>query len=185
MIVSREQFAWHNNQPPHGHRPERRSNRQPVPDVVTSLSPWQTSSLDKSMLDDSDTYAPVSVGPGFVANDGAFDRSRHSFKWSTEQTHDKTDSGRKLHAPWQPQVNTRSADVVELTVETERLIIDVDAPNSRRECSIRTRFSAPLSHGTWGPKTTIRDRKMAIEYVISSLFAVHIWALSKVGEFRL
>src|SRR5690242_15899857 len=87
--------------------------------------------LNKPVFDDFDPEACMPVGFNLIAYDSAFDSSEFSVDWSIWQPHDKTDARRELHAPWHAKIETRSAHVVEDTVETERLVIDINAPHAR------------------------------------------------------
>ena len=98
------------------------------------------------MIDDPDAYASVAVRLRFVSYHCTPDGGGPVFPGSLEQLHDEAYSRAKLDATWQSQIKTGGAHVVEQTVEAERLIIDVYAPDSGGQCVVSTRLCPPLNH---------------------------------------
>lgn len=86
------------------------------------------------MLDDPDGYASVTVRLRVISDHCSLDRGGPVVAGSLEQLHEDAHRRAKLQATWQPQVKTRGAHVVEQTVETERLVVDVHAPDSGGQC---------------------------------------------------
>lgn len=76
--------------------------------VVVDLcfSMVQFAPLNKSVLHDANTDAPVAVVFNLVANHNSFNRCRSSFNWSIDQTDHETNRRRKLHASRHAQINT-------------------------------------------------------------------------------
>jgi len=97
---------------------------------MTEQSSQQAVVLDKSVFDNLHCDARMTVVLFAIAYDGAIDRRKLTVARTVRQPHGNAERCRKLHASRQAQVQTRGADVVQDTVETERLIVAVHAPNS-------------------------------------------------------
>jgi len=129
--------------------------------------------LDKAMLDDPDCNASVTIVLNLVPYDGTRYRRQPAVDWSIGKPHHQANRGRKFHPTRQPQVKTRSTHVVQETVETEGLIVDVDTPDSCWQSVARAGFSATFNYNSLRPKCRFSKGKMVFKGVIRSLFTIH------------
>ena len=124
------------------------------------------------MFDDANTYASMAIPFSSLPDYRSLDCCTHALKWTMRQSRRG-----EFHSSRQAQVQTRGADVVEQAIETERMIVVVNAPNSRRQRACRTGFGPTLKKRLWAVQHRLRQRKMRIENVVSSLLAIHKFKL--------
>jgi hypothetical protein len=112
----------------------------------------RAAALNEAVFDDPYTDSSVPTELQLIAYDRPFDSGTHPIERAMKKPYDEADSRGKLHPAWHPQVKARGAHVVEKTVEAERLIINVDTPNSRLEDPTRSRLCPAFRPCTSGMK---------------------------------
>ena len=131
------------------------------------------------MFDDANSYACVITEFSFLPDNRSFDCCTHALEWTMRQSYNQAEHRGEFHSSRQPQIQTRGAYVVEQAIKTERVIVVVNAPNSRRKRSCRTRFGPALEVRLWTMQHPLREREMRIENVTSSLLTVHKFKLRR------
>jgi hypothetical protein len=92
------------------------------------------------VFDDAHSYAGATSQISLTSDYSSFDRRARSLTWTMRQPNYQADSRGESHPSWQTQVQSGGTDVIEQAIETERMIVDVNTPNTRRKRARRTRF---------------------------------------------
>jgi hypothetical protein len=128
---------------------------------------------DKAVFDDPHGYASMASEVFLIPRYSSFDRRAHSLTWTIRQPNYEADRRGEFHPSRQTQEQSGGTDVFEQAIETKRMIIDVDAPNSRWQRVSRAWLGPAFSEHRWARKHRVRQRKMRIENVVSSLLTGH------------